>query len=201
SAIGFTATGSASTGGNWLQVSQSASRTPADVTVTANPGSLSPGVYNGSVQLVPQNGGNSITLGISLLVAGSGGGGGGAGGAVTISVSPNTLDFRINSNTIGTAPKPAATFPLVRASGTGSATLTTKSTSTGGWLSASLASSSITAGGNPVAVTVTIDATLVPTTGGTTVKDGNITFQVYTGTVTITASPGNSVDLTVTASV
>lgn len=68
-ALGFNASASTVSGGSWLGVSPGAGTTPSDVTVSVNPGSLSPGVYNGMVSVQTSDGGSAaLTVPVRLVV-------------------------------------------------------------------------------------------------------------------------------------
>ena len=68
-ALGFAATAATVSGGSWLGVSPGAGTTPADVTVAVNPGSLAPGVYNGTVSVQTSDGGSAaIPVPVRLIV-------------------------------------------------------------------------------------------------------------------------------------
>jgi trimeric autotransporter adhesin len=68
----YTAAASTSTGGNWLQISSSSgsvsAAAPASLTVTANPGTLAPGTYNGAVTVTGPDTGQTLTVGVVLAV-------------------------------------------------------------------------------------------------------------------------------------
>jgi uncharacterized protein (TIGR03437 family) len=66
--LGFTAT--VTSGGSWLSVSPTASTTPGILTVAANPAGLSPGLYNGQIQITASGAANNPQyLGVTLTVA------------------------------------------------------------------------------------------------------------------------------------
>jgi uncharacterized protein (TIGR03437 family) len=66
--LGFTATVTA--GASWLSVSPAGSTTPAILTVAANPAGLSPGPYNGQIQITASGAANNPQyLGVTLTVA------------------------------------------------------------------------------------------------------------------------------------
>jgi uncharacterized protein (TIGR03437 family) len=111
--------------------------------------------------------------------------------AATISVSPSSLQIWA---LVGGAK--SVSFPLVRSTGAGTANLavSTSTTDGGKWLSASLSSPTITAGGNSVSVTASV-VDPKKALGGS--SDGS----VYTGQIAITATPGNIVVVTVTLNI
>ncbi len=85
-AVSFTATATTSNGGAWLAVSPTSGTTPATLTVSAHPGSLAVGMYQGSVAVSSSS--RSVTVPVTLTVtASSGGGGGGSGGYVLLAWS------------------------------------------------------------------------------------------------------------------
>jgi uncharacterized protein (TIGR03437 family) len=182
SSLAFTTT--VTQGNNWLQVTQSATVTPSILTITATPGSLATGTYNGTIQLTAANGTTPVPIEVTFTVQAGGGGTGGTG--LNISVSPPALEIWTVQQ------KKTITFPQVRATGTGSAGLSVTSLTSDGnhWLSAALSAQTITGGGNPVNVTVTGDPSAVPPPSSLPAS--------FTGTVTISASPGNSVTIAVT---
>ena len=69
-ALSFAATASTISGANWLSVSPSAATTPASVSISVDPGALSPGSYTGTVAIASAGAGNSPqNIGVSLTVA------------------------------------------------------------------------------------------------------------------------------------
>jgi uncharacterized protein (TIGR03437 family) len=67
--VPFISASTTSIGGNWLSVSQSANGTPATVTVTVNPVSLSNGIYPGAITISASDGsGQKITVNVNLTV-------------------------------------------------------------------------------------------------------------------------------------
>ncbi|MBC7926324.1 MAG: hypothetical protein H7039_11765, partial [Bryobacteraceae bacterium] len=74
-AIAFSATAASTTGGNWLSVSPASGTTTAvggavtPLTVTANPGTLAAGTYNGAVTITPTTAGSQpVTVNVTLTV-------------------------------------------------------------------------------------------------------------------------------------
>jgi uncharacterized protein (TIGR03437 family) len=59
SALQFSAAASTLSGGNWLSVTTTSDATPAQVSITANPAGLKPGVYFGQVDFTSQGAANS----------------------------------------------------------------------------------------------------------------------------------------------
>jgi uncharacterized protein (TIGR03437 family) len=201
--VGVSLSVSTGSGGPWLSVDRTSltvGASPATFNFTVNSAILTPGTYQGTVSLTCVSGATcpAATVNITTIVPGPPGGGGGGGAGLTISVSPSTLQIWAATD------KKSVTFPQLRATGTGSANLAVSpfTTDGGAWLSATLSSPTITAGGNSVFVTVNADPTQVkgippppPISNGTT------TYSVYTGQLTITATPGNIVVIGVTLNV
>ena len=71
--IPFTASASTTTGGNWLQVSPASAtatpNAPALVTITATPGNLAPGVYQGTVTMSSAATGENIPVAVTLAIS------------------------------------------------------------------------------------------------------------------------------------
>ncbi len=68
-ASGLQFTASAASTGNWLSVSPTSGNTGTTLTISANPGSLSPGTYNGTVTVAGANGATgSSTVNVTLTV-------------------------------------------------------------------------------------------------------------------------------------
>ena len=68
----YTVAATTSTGGNWLQTSSSggsvSAAAPVALTVTANPGTLVPGTYNGAITVTGPDTGQTLTVGVILAV-------------------------------------------------------------------------------------------------------------------------------------
>jgi hypothetical protein len=73
--VNFTDTAS---GATWLSVRPASGTTPASLAVSVNPGSLSPGTYQGSVAISSRIG--SVTVPVTLTITTSSSGGGGSAG-------------------------------------------------------------------------------------------------------------------------
>jgi uncharacterized protein (TIGR03437 family) len=68
------ATAATSTGGAWLSVSPLSGDIPASLSATANPGSLAPGIYQGSITIeAPGVSPSSVMIGVSLTVVAASG--------------------------------------------------------------------------------------------------------------------------------
>jgi uncharacterized protein (TIGR03437 family) len=149
----FTATATTSSGGGWLSVTPSGGTTPATLSVQANGGGLTPGTYNGQINVVSADVSNSpLSISVTLVVG------------VSLSSTASTLNF---SYQIG-SPTPAQQTFTVSAGG-GAALAFTATTSGGSWLSVTPAAGTlpITLGVsvNPAAVNspLTISVRLVVT--------------------------------------
>ena len=181
------ATGAAN-GVTWLAISPSGfiSNTSQSFQVTATPGSLQPGTYNGTLTFTP-NGGISQTVSVTLTVSNS-------GTVTTITPSPTSLTFAANQN--GSAPA-SQTVNLTSTSGSAGVNFNLTTTIANGetnWLSASVnqytTPSSITVNANPTGLkagTYTGTVVVTPFGGGATVNIG-VTFNV-SGLPTVSASP------------
>ncbi|BDC50734.1 hypothetical protein F183_A30500 [Bryobacterales bacterium F-183] len=68
--VGFTVEWSlsGSNGGNWLSAGPSRAETPATLNVFANPASMPPGTYNGTVRLIPVAGGDTTSINVTFQV-------------------------------------------------------------------------------------------------------------------------------------
>jgi uncharacterized protein (TIGR03437 family) len=73
--ISFTAAATTASGGNWLQVSpqngKASSGSPASLIVTANPGTLTPDTYSGTITISDSGTGGQITLPITMAISGA----------------------------------------------------------------------------------------------------------------------------------
>jgi uncharacterized protein (TIGR03437 family) len=98
SASAFTPTSSA----NWLKFTSSGTTTPATLSVSADPASLQPGVYTGSIQIDPQT---TIQVNFSVL----------APGPVVTGISPAVIALGSEATTVtitGSGFQPGATVQL-----------------------------------------------------------------------------------------
>jgi uncharacterized protein (TIGR03437 family) len=180
------ATGAAN-GITWLSISPSGSisTTSQAFQVTATPGSLQAGTYNGTLTFTP-NGGVSQTIAVTLTVT--------AGAINTITASPTSLTFAANQN--GSAPA-SQTVNLTSASGSAGVNFNLTTTIASGstnWLTATVnqytTPSSITVNASPTGLnagTYTGTVVVTPFGGGATVNIG-VTFNV-SGLPTVSASP------------
>ena len=164
----FTVTTSAT----WLTATPTSGKTPATLTVSANPAHLAPGTYTGSIRVSVPNSETSRHVSVTFTVTAS---------TRHLVVTPGTLAFSYQQ--AGTLP--TAQSLSVRSS-TGSAiSYTTKASTTSGgsWLSASPGT-----GTTPGTITVSV-------------HPGSLAVNTYTGAVTITpttAQSGSPVTVTVT---
>ena len=74
--IGFTASASTTTGGNWLSVAATSGTSgivtpvsPASLTVTANPGNLAAGSYSGTITVASPDTGQQIIIPVTLAIS------------------------------------------------------------------------------------------------------------------------------------
>lgn len=167
-ALGFTINAATVTGGNWLSVTADSSFTPTALTVTANPGTLGLGSYNGTVTVTPSLG-TPLTIPVTLQ--------GGTSGS--LSASAALLTF---SDTIG-GKAPAAQVLHVSSS-VANNTYTVQAGSSGNWLLVN----GVTKPG-PGTLPADLNITINPTgLGGGT----------YQGAITMTAGDGSVLTVPVT---
>ena len=161
---------------NWLTLSPTSGTTgatPANVTLTANPAGLLPGIYVISITVtMPALPVPTRTIQAELIVTGS-----------NLAASPDMLAF---TYTPGTA-LPAQTISLTTASGSGSVALTSVKTDVP-WLSVTPATSA------PAVLQVSVNPGLLPSAGAA---------GTYTGDVIVTGvgSPNTSLEIPVTVTV
>jgi hypothetical protein len=176
SALGFNALASVAngTGTQWLTVSPTVASTPATVTVTVTPGSLPPGIYQGTIILSSAGSANqniTVTLNVSAQPL--------------LDLSANALNFSYQIG--GTLPADQFITPNATSSNL-NYTIGVATNNSGNWL---LASGN---GVTPGPVRVSIDPTVVSALG-----PGN-----YTGTLTFNAINGGNnpqvVNVTLTVS-
>jgi uncharacterized protein (TIGR03437 family) len=122
--------------GNWLQLSPARGTTPGTVTVTAVPTGLGPGTYGGTITVSAIGASNSSSVAVTLTVTGQS----------VLTIMPNTLSF--TAPTGGPSPAPQS---LTLAS-SGSAISFTAATSAP-WLSVTPAS-----GSTPATLSVSVNA-------------------------------------------
>jgi uncharacterized protein (TIGR03437 family) len=126
--IRFIVSASTVTGGAWLQVSQQSGTvgpaSPVNLTVTANPGNLAPGSYNGSITVASPDTGQQITLPATLAISPA---------PAKIVLSQTGLTFTVVAQ--GGAPIPQTFGVLNTGSGPMPFTATATTLSGGGWLS------------------------------------------------------------------
>ncbi len=164
--INFTAAAATTSGGSWLAVAPTSGATPATLTVTVTPGSLTPGTYTGTVTVTPTgatNGPQTVT--VTLTVTSS----------PTLTAAPASLSF---SYTAGSSTIPPSQAITLTSSGSPITFTTGATTASGGsWLAVS-PSGGTTPG--TVAVSVTPSALAAGTYSGT------ITFTPTGGSAPIT---------------
>jgi trimeric autotransporter adhesin len=171
-AIGFITSASTVTGGAWLQVSQQSGTvgpaSPANLTITANPGNLAPGSYNGSVTVASPDNGQQITVPATLAINPT---------PQKIVLSQTGLTFTAVAQ--GGAPIPQ-TFGILN-TGSGSMTwgATANTLSGSGWLSISPTTGTVT--------TPFLDVSFV----NVSVNAASLAAGTYYGNVQVTA-PGAS---------
>src|SRR5271157_225854 len=167
----FTVTTSAT----WLTAAPTSGKTPATLTVSANPASLTAGTYTGTVRVSVPNSETVRHVSVTFTVTAS---------TRHLVVTPSTLAFSYQQG----GAQPTAQSLSVRSS-TGSAinyTTQVSTTNGGSWLSASPASGT------------------TPGTISVSVHPGSLGVNTYTGAVTITpttAHSGNPVTVTVTLTI
>ena len=135
--VPFTFTIATTTGGDWLSATASATSTPATLTVTVNPGSLTPGTYNGTITV---NGNLNIPVTFVL-------------GVNTLTASPGSFAFSFTAG--GTIP-PADVLML--SSTLTPNTFTAQASSTGNWLLVN-GVTSVVAGALPANLNITVNPT------------------------------------------
>ncbi|MBK9169821.1 MAG: hypothetical protein IPM24_20505 [Bryobacterales bacterium] len=176
SALNYTVSAAASTGGGWLSATPQSGSTTGQVQVTAGGADLAPGTYNGTVTITSAGAANSPrVIPVTLTVT----------PPQVISVTPNLLTFSAQAG--GAAP---AAQPLTVTTSAGPADFTVAtSTATGGpWLAATPAEGT------------------TPGTISVSVNQATLAAGTYTGSVTITVPGAQnnpaviSVQLTVTGS-
>ena len=124
--ITFTAASATISGGNWLGISATSgsatTSTPFQLTVTGNPGTLSPGTYTGSVTLT--GGGAKVTVPVTLSISAP---------TASILVSQSALSFTAVSQ--GGSPLPQNIGVLNTGQGSMNWSASAKTLSGGNWLS------------------------------------------------------------------
>jgi uncharacterized protein (TIGR03437 family) len=151
--LAFSATSQINTGANWLQISPASGsvtpNSPANVSVTTNPAGLGTGTYTGSVTISSAATGQSDTVNVTLTVSSL---------DQAIRLSHSGLSFTAVAGGGVIAPRTFTVNNIGR--GTMNFTVSTSTLSGGsGWLSATPATGSVTAGGATQLVTVSVNAT------------------------------------------
>jgi uncharacterized protein (TIGR03437 family) len=157
--------------GNWLSVAVSSATTPSTITVSANPTSLAPGSYQGSIQI--NGAGLQIPVTVSLTVTSP---------APSLNFTPSSTT--LSGNAGGTTPQPGAV--ILKNGGTTASTVFTLLTDQP-WLTAN--SQGVTTLGPGQSASVTLSASAA-----------NLTPGSYTAHVTAQGT-GTSATLTVTFNV
>jgi uncharacterized protein (TIGR03437 family) len=161
-------------GSNWLSVTPQSADAPAAIQVTADPSSLTPGSYNGTVNiLAPYENPPAVGVPVSFTVT--------PAGAPSVAVTPTAFRFQF----VAGAAAASRTLSISNAGG-GSLTLSVQtSTSLGTWLSTSAASVNVGAFG---ATQIQLQANPVGLGPG-----------AYSGTITVASSnPPQSVLVPIT---
>lgn len=175
---GIPFTASATSSGNWLQLSTSNGTVPASLFVTANPSALSAGPNQGTITISAPNA-SPFTQTISVALTTT------AAGQPSLNVKPSALTFAFVQQS-------ASSAQTISVSNVGGGSLsfsaTVNTTSGGTWLAASPSNATINAyGANAVTITAN-PASLAPGT--------------YSGTVAISStSPAQSIVVPVTMTV
>jgi len=177
-AIKFTAAASTDAGGNWLSVSPTSGTIPAELTLTAVPGSLGPGVHTGKVTVTPSPGtGSPQVVGVMLRILT------GPSGAPAAFVRPLSLNFQMTQG--GANPEPRTlhiSSPTGGASFTWTATRTILSPPGGAWLSITSALGTgpglITVSVNGAGLTSGVYSAIITVTSGTASAQIPVTLEV-----------------------
>lgn len=161
----FTAAASTDSGVNWLSVTPASGNIPAELKLTATPGTLGPGLYTGKVTVTPSDGGSPQTIKAVLRVLA------GPGGVPAAFVRPLALEFKMVQG--GANPEPRT---VTVSSPTGGASISWKATRTvitppgGGWLTIAPES-----GSGPGLIQVTANG-------------AGLAAGVYKGTINVTSA-------------
>ncbi len=175
--MSWSLTASTSSGGNWLRVSATSGVAPSGVRVEAQPGTLGPGTYNGSIVVTAPGAGRSpATISVTLTVSGP--------ANPLLALSARFLNFQAVQG--GASPSPRILSLVNNGSGALNWSVQTLTQTGGNWLKVTPSSGSAPA--NPV---VSVDPT-------------GLTPGLYLGLVSFT-NPGTgqsaavAVSLTVSA--
>ena len=164
-------------GASWLSVSVPGGSTGGTFTVTATPGDVAPGSYNGSVLAYTAASNSPVTLPVTFNVTSP---------SFSLVASPSSMTF--NSITGGTTPAQSLTVTTNPAS---SIPYTAAASSTGNWLTVTPTSG--TTGGTPLSVSVnpaglpggTYTGTITLTASGATNSPLAVTVTLNVTTVTV----------------
>lgn len=161
----FSATGTTSTGANWLNVAPASGTGPGVVAVSINPSSLSAGTYSGTVNVQLAGSTNPITVPVTLIVNSN----------PVLRVNPTFAQFNYQiGGSVGAGQGQSVEVTSTGASVTFTATSTIDSPFGGTpWLSVSQSTST-----TPATVSVSVNA-------------ANLTAGTYTGVVSFT-TPGQA---------
>ena len=157
--------------GNWLTSDTTSASTEKIITISADPTSLTPGIYQGTVTITPANGSSPATVAVSFTVQ----------APPMVSAGATNLTFTYFSG--GSAP-PAQTVLISGSTGSFSATA---ASDTGNWLSVTP-----TSGAPGSNISVSVDPTGIPIGPHT----GTVTIA---GTNGLTGQAVINVSLTITA--
>lgn len=171
STTSFTATASTTSGGNWLAVTPTSGTGGTSLQITATPGSLANGTYQGTVSILAAGSTTPATVQVTLSVGTTSGN--------TLTASPSSLTFSAATG----GGNPASQSIQVTAAAGSSFTVNTTTTTGGSWLSATPANSS------------------TPGTIQVAVNSSGLAAGSYTGAVTLTPSSGTPTTVPVTLTV
>jgi len=169
--LSFTAAATTTTGGAWLSVATNSAFTPALLTVTATPGSLAAGLYNGIITITPSTGAN-LVIPVTLQ----------SGANTNLTATPTSFAF---SYAAGSISPPAQVLNLT--SDIANNTYIARASSTNNWLLVNGVTNSVT-GTLPAALNVTV-------------APANLGAGTYPGTIVVTSGDGTTLDITVTLTV
>jgi uncharacterized protein (TIGR03437 family) len=183
--LNFTASGTTTTGSNWLTVTPASGTTPGTVTVSANAGALPVGTYTGTVTIAsPGATGSPLNYNVTLNVV----------TPITIVAAPAALTFGYTLNTAA----PAAQTVQITAQGPAGVgtiamfpyTATVTTSNSGTWLSATPATGNV-----PGSISVAVNPQGLAAgsyTGTITIASGNqngATPATVTVKLSVTAAP------------
>ena len=185
-AVAITAT--VTSGSSWLSINPDAAYTPAPLSVSVNPGSLSSGAYQGNIQIT--GAGLQLNVGVTFVVTAN---------ATSLSFSPASGTLSLGAGS--TAPSTInANLKNTGYSGTVTFLVTTDQP----WLSSSSISLSLGPGQTvPISITASSAALTPGTYTGHVVAQGSSYASTYTLTLTVTGTSiqvsGNPLGLSVSS--